>query len=309
MSLRKSGRGRFRLLASLLAAALLLLPCPAYADEAQDTLDETLEELFERYRLTERNFALGFRALSDGTEYWYNADKLFETASLYKLPLNMYFYELEAAGEIAPDEPIYGVPLDLCHEQSLVHSNNELSHNMIDWIGTYRDFKDIAFGYTGLDESERDQDYYACGGFSARMMVGILQTLYDDPDTFGQAIECLKEAQPGQYLESGECGLEVAQKYGYEYYDEILNVCIAGIVYTDEPFLITVLTRGVGGAGNLMGELCDAFAAYEQTRERVEPEPPDIAAECPEEQISAIINDALKFALRLTPFAFAAGLI
>ena len=40
------------------------------------------------------------------------------------------------------------------------------------------------------------------------------------------------EANPGEYLESGECGLEVAQKYGYEYYDGVLNICIAGIVYT-----------------------------------------------------------------------------
>ena len=127
MSRKRPGRGRLRLLASLLLAALLLLPCSARADGAQETLDETMEELFERYRLTEKNVALGFRALSDGTEYWYNADKLFETASLYKLPLNMYFYELEAAGEIASDEPIYGVPLDYCHEQSLVYSNYELS--------------------------------------------------------------------------------------------------------------------------------------------------------------------------------------
>ena len=102
MSLKRPGRGRLRLLASLLIAALLLLPCSAYADGAQETLDDTIEELFERYRLTEKNFAIGFRALSDGTEYWYNADKLFETASLYKLPLNLYFYELEAAGAISP---------------------------------------------------------------------------------------------------------------------------------------------------------------------------------------------------------------
>ncbi len=205
MSLKRPGRGRLRLLASLLIAALLLLPCSAYADGAQETLDETIEELFERYRLTEKNFALGFRALSDRTEYWYNADKLFETASLYKLPLNMYFYELEAAGEIAPDESIYGVPLDYCHEQSLVYSNNELSQLMVDWIGSYRQFKDIAFGYTGLDESERSFDYYASGGFTARMMVGMLQTLWDDPETFGQEIEYLKEANPGEYLESGDC--------------------------------------------------------------------------------------------------------
>ena len=308
MSRKRPGRGRLRLLASLLLAALLLCS-PALADGAADALDAAVGALFEEYDLSERNFALGFRALSDGTEYWYNADKLFETASLYKLPLNMYFYELEAAGEIASDEPIYGVPLDYCHEQSLVYSNNELSQLMVDWIGSYRQFKDIAFGYTGLDESERGFDYYASGGFTARMMVGMLQTLWDDPETFGQEIDYLKEANPGEYLESGECGLEVAQKYGYEYYDGVLNICIAGIVYTDEPFLITVLTRGVGRADELMGKLCDAFAAYEQGRERVEPVPPETLADGPDLQPVSALLDAARLALRLAGFPFAAGLI
>ena len=308
MSRKRPGRGRLRLLASLLLAALLLCS-PALADGAADALDAAVGALFEEYDLSERNFALGFRALSDGTEYWYNADKLFETASLYKLPLNMYFYELEAAGEMASDESIYGVPLDYCHEQSLVYSNNELSQLMVDWIGSYRQFKDIAFGYTGLDESERGFDYYASGGFTARMMVGMLQTLWDDPETFGQEIDYLKEANPGEYLESGECGLEIAQKYGYEHYDGILNICIAGIVYTDEPFLITVLTRGVGWAEVLMGELCDAFAEYEQTRAHVEPEPPETGAEGPSVQPVSALLDAARLALRLAGFPFAAGLI
>lgn len=308
MSRKRPGRGRLRLLASLLLAALLLCS-PALADGAADALDAAVGALFEEYDLSERNFALGFRALSDGTEYWYNADKLFETASLYKLPLNMYFYELEAAGEMASDESIYGVPLDYCHEQSLVYSNNELSQAMLDWIGSYREFKDIAFGYTGLDESERGFDYYASGGFTARMMVGMLQTLWDDPETFGQEIDYLKEANPGEYLESGECGLEIAQKYGYEHYDGILNICIAGIVYTDEPFLITVLTRGVGWAEVLMGELCDAFAEYEQTRAHVEPEPPETGAEGPSVQPVSALLDAARLALRLAGFPFAAGLI
>lgn len=308
MSRKRPGRGRLRLLASLLLAALLLCS-PALADGAADALDAEVGALFEKYDLSERNFALGFRALSDGTEYWYNADKLFETASLYKLPLNMYFYELEAAGEMASDESIYGVPLDYCHEQSLVYSNNELSQLMVDWIGSYRQFKEIAFGYTGLDESERSFDYYVSGGFTARMMVGMLQTLWDDPATFGQEIEYLKEAHPGEYLESGECGLEIAQKYGYEHYDGILNICIAGIVYTDEPFLITVLTRGVGWAEVLMGELCDAFAEYEQTRAHVEPEPPETGAEGPSVQPVSALLDAARLALRLAGFPFAAGLI
>ena len=69
MSRKRPGRGRLRLLASLLIAALLLLPCSARADGAADELEAAVGALFEEYDLSERNFALGFRALSDGTEY------------------------------------------------------------------------------------------------------------------------------------------------------------------------------------------------------------------------------------------------
>ena len=80
-------------------------------------------------------------------------------------------------------------------------------------------------------------------------------------------------------------------------------------MYTDEPFLITVLTRGVGWAEVLMGELCDAFAEYEQTRERVEPVPPETLADGPDLQPVSALLDAARLALRLAGFPFAAGLI
>ena len=115
----KAGRGR-RLLPAFLLIFALLLPCPAAALD----LEEELGPLFEEYRLTENNFAMGFRSMHDGTEYWYNEDKLFETASLYKLPLNMYFYELEAAGELSPEDKVAGIELSRCHELSLVNSVN-----------------------------------------------------------------------------------------------------------------------------------------------------------------------------------------
>lgn len=298
-----------RLTAILLALLTFVLPAFAGGEESVPGPDEFVPEIMGEYFRSDENYAIAFRSMYDGETWLWNSDEYFKVASVYKLPLNMYFYELEAAGEIAPDESIYGVPLDYCHEQSLVYSNNELSQLMVDWIGSYRQFKEIAFGYTGLDESERSFDYYASGGFTARMMVGMLQTLWDDPETFWQEIEYLKQANPGEYLKSGECGLEIAQKYGYEHYDGVLNICIAGIVYTDEPFLITVLTRGVGWAEVLMGELCDAFAEYEQTRERVEPVPPETGAEGPSVQPVSALLDAARLALRLAGFPFAAGLI
>lgn len=293
----KAGRGR-RLLPAFLLIFALLLPCPAAALD----LEEELGPLFEEYRLTENNLAMGFRSMHDGTEYWYNEDKLFETASLYKLPLNMYFYELEAAGELSPEDKVAGIELSRCHELSLVNSNNEISMAMVDRLGSYAELKRIALGYCGMSEEEAGPDYYPSVGFTARMMVGILQYLYDRPETFAEQIALMKTAQPDEYLRSGSCEYEIAQKYGAKVYDDgILNVCIAGIVYTDEPFLVAIYTHGVGGAGELMGKICDVLVEYEEERQAPEPSPeptPEVSP-APGTDLKALLCLTLRMALRL----------
>lgn len=50
------------------------------------------------------------------------------------------------------------------------------------------------------------------------MMVGILQYLYDRPETFAEQIALMKTAQPDEYLRSGSCEYEIAQKYGAKVY-------------------------------------------------------------------------------------------
>ena len=119
---------------------------------------------------------------------------------------------------------------------------------MLDWIGSYREFKDIAFGYTGLDDSLRGHGvlrlrrlFRADDGRHAADALATTRT------PSAQAIELPERVpSPGNTSRAGTAASRVAQKYGYEHYDGVLNICIAGIVYTEEPFLITVLTRGVG---------------------------------------------------------------
>lgn len=80
MSRRTTGRGQCILLASLLVFTLLSAPARADASGPGDLIDDFIAA----NSLNERNFALAFRSTYDGTEYLYNADKLFDTASLYK---------------------------------------------------------------------------------------------------------------------------------------------------------------------------------------------------------------------------------
>lgn len=62
----------------------------------------------------------------------------------------MYYYELEAAGELSPEDKVGGVALADCHRLSLVNSNNELSLKMVERMGTFVSFKRTALGYCGM---------------------------------------------------------------------------------------------------------------------------------------------------------------
>lgn len=149
-----------------------------------------------------------------------------------------------------------------CHRLSLVKSDNELSEKMVERMGGFRALKLKALEYCGMTESDVDAGYFETTGFTARMMLGILEYLYDGGEVFAGQLELMKTAQEGEYLRSGSCGLEIAQKYGAQVYNGLMNYCAAGIVYADEPFLVVVYTRGVGGPGELMGELCDLLAEF-----------------------------------------------
>ena len=256
-----------RALAALLAALVFVLPVLADGEVSSPPgPEEFVPKIMEGAGLGEGGYAVAFRSLDGGGDWYYNEEAYFKAASVYKLPLNMYFYELENSGALSPDELIGGIRLSVCHRESLEHSDNPISQAMLDYLGGYAQYKRLILPYTGYDESELGPDYYNENAFTARMVLNILDYLYTNSEDFEAQIGHMLLAQPDQYLESGELDCDIAQKYGYETYNEVLHVAVAGIVYADEPFLITILTRGSYSAVDAMGELCDAFAAWDAER-------------------------------------------
>ena len=256
-----------RAFAALFAALMLILPGLADASEAGGGPERFVPEIMESgYGFRDSNYAVGFRSLYDGETWLYNADEYFKVASVYKLPLNMYFYELENAGEIDPDTIISGLSLEQCHYYSLEYSHNAISEAMLEYLGGYSQYKRDILKYIGDAEDTVTSEYYYENAFTARMVLNILDYLSSHSDDFEDQIAHMLAAQPEQYLESGELDCEIAQKYGYQNYDGTLHIAVAGIVCADEPFLITILTRANYGAVNAMGELCGAFAAGEKQR-------------------------------------------
>ncbi len=175
------------------AAALLCAAClaqtavPALAAEAYtapDVTGKTLEQLMDDFRaehaLTGDNFEISFYVPETGEQYDFNETKMLYGASTYKLPLNLYYYDMQLAGEITGDTMItQGASLDEAHYQSLVYSNNELSYSLWRRIGDWPEYKMAMRKYFTMTDDEIPQNYYYDHLFCTRMMLDTLKVVWD----------------------------------------------------------------------------------------------------------------------------------
>lgn len=237
---------------SLLLAALLLAVCaPAVRAEEGDerfagkTAAQVAQAFIKENNLSKKNFALSFYDTVTGEEYNYNETKMMTAASTFKLPLNLYYYELQAAGKISgsAEIPDADATLDECHERSLVYSDNEVSIAMLYHLGNFRTYKQLMRKYFTMTDAEIDPAYYADNNYCTRMMMDCLKYLYARQDKFPEMLGYLKQAEPGAYFKHYVTGCEIAHKYGS--FDGAEND--VGIFYTDEPFLLAVYTKGIVG--------------------------------------------------------------
>jgi|GEM_PF-1639867 len=237
------------------------------ADAAEPTaasaeLSEMLTGFISSHSLNTGNFACAYKNLATGETCYYNELKMFDGASTYKLPLNLLYYDMQAAGKISGDDIVAGTnsTLSNCHYQSLVYSNNELSEAMTDDYGSYDVLKKDMCRYYTLSSSEIDESYYHHNYFCARMMMDCAEYVYTHQSQYSEALGYMKQAQPGQYFRSTITDCEIAQKYGMR--DGWENC--AGIVFAKTPFVLSVYTYNAGGAA-VIGELAKDFYDYTET--------------------------------------------
>ena len=244
----------FRRFAACMLAAALFLLCPvaramdagsAAAVVAGKTLEGLMAEFMQENSLNETNFSLCYYNTVTGEEYCYNETAFMIAASTYKLPLNLYYYELQASGEITGDTyiPGAGTTLDDCHRMSLVDSNNEVSIAMLYHLGSFRDYKEAMRPFFTMTDDEIDPIYYADNYYCTRMMMDCLKYLYAHADDFSEMLGYMTEACPGAYFKALlEDKVTVAHKYGG--FEGAEND--TGIIYASQPFLLAVYTQGVG---------------------------------------------------------------
>ena len=221
----------------------------ASEDETKAAEEPRLAELFDEFRaarnLTEDNFAVSYYDTVTGESYDWNETHMMIAGSTFKLPLNLYYYELENAGEIAPDALITqgGATLDRCHYLSIVESNNEISHALLYRIGNFHDYKNAMRTYFTMTDEEIDPKYYQDNYYCTRMMMDTLKYIYAHQEELTELVDYMKQSHPQNgYFRAKVTEMEVAHKYGS--FEGAEND--VGIFYAERPFLLAVYTQNVG---------------------------------------------------------------
>ena len=275
LHIRKRRGGALLLLASMLLA-LTAGVSAADAEPAEDTLEARVAQFMEENYLNEQNFSMSYYNTVTGESYAFEDTHMMVAASTYKLPLNLYYYQQELSGEIAPDALIAGVyRLSDCHYQSLVWSNNEISEAMLYQIGSFQEYKQTMRTFTDMTDDEIDPRYYSGNLYCTRMMMDALKYLYDHAADYEEMLSYMKEASPQNgYFRKYVTECEVAHKYGS--FEGAEND--TGIIYAGQPFLLAVYTQDVAGeeicakAARLMKDYTDEQYAIQLEQERLETE-------------------------------------
>ena len=235
------------------------------------TLEQVMDEFMEENGLNESNFCISYYNTVTGESYAFNDEKFSIAASTYKLPLNMYFYEMQRDGEIDGDAPFRytGLTLNQVHEQSIVNSNNELSEAMMYYWGDHKTYKDNMRKYFTMTDEEIDPSYYNGNYYCVRMMMDCLHYLYDNSDDFEELLGYMKIAKPGEHFKRFIDEYEVAHKYGSV---QVFENDV-GIIYAPQPILLAVYTQGIYGEV-LCGKAARLLTNYTVWQEEhSEPEP------------------------------------
>ena len=263
---------KFRILILSLTFALLLACFPCTVSAVEDprfdgkTLEEIVDDFMKSNHVTYVDLAFGYYNTVTGESYYFNGDKLTNAASLYKVPLNMYFGELIAKGEYSFDTVVNGHTYEEIQYLSIEQSNNDLSEAMQEEIGSYVEYRTALLPILGDTPETVHPDYFRYNFFTPRQLIHSLKLLYENPEQYPNVLEHMINQDHMRIFSLKETRYQMANKYGFLFYEEndveyeVDNEM--AIVYTDDPFLMVVMSRNVSGTAGTLSNLCTLFCDY-----------------------------------------------
>lgn len=263
-----------KILSMLLCLCMVLAVTPAAfaedgAEEPMNIINgDEIQGIINDY-LTSKNISpdkvsIGFCYTATGDEWFMNGDEWIYPASLYKIPLMMVLSEKVKSGELTQESNISGLTVDKIEEYIIVYSNNDWAHTIRAYLGGDEAWRTEAMKYSKLQEADYSPDYMTYCYFNAKYVTDVLETLYAAPENYPNIIECMSRANPNEYLRTNlEGKYDVAQKYGsYQEPNGTLNNHAAGVIYTPNPIIVTIMTKNVDSYNAVIGHIGELLAEY-----------------------------------------------
>lgn len=295
-----------KLLALLLVAALLLPLCAraeaAPLSESTPLFEEETEELFaaagfggaaEQYlednHLKNSRILIGWQDVESGVEWYHGGDKFLDGANTYRLPLSMYYIDRIEEGSLSREDKVGPYVLDQALTAVLTTAAPTPATALRNGVSTvHREYRAAIAQYCGIPIEEIPDAYFRANQFSPRILIGTLRTLWDNSEKYEWVTDTLKPVQPDSGIGRQRGDYEIVHIIGRD----AVGYSDTGIVYTERPFLLTVLTSGVPNAERVIGEIARLamdYAEYLAAHPDVTPVAPEPEPE-PEKEIVQIVG-------------------
>lgn len=283
-----------KLVSAILAVMLIVgavFPVFAAEDEIFDfegkDWDDIAAEFMERYGIDPDTLAFGYYNTVTGEEYYHNGDQYMISASVYKLPLNMYFSEKIYNGELDWSDTIGSWTYEEIQHYSMEFSNNELSEMLRDSIGTFQQYRAAIAPYCGFESDDMNEHFFNANVFTPEQIMYALKLLYNEPDRYPRMIEYMKKANQDNFFCYNEDRFEIAHKYGYTDAEGYYVINDVGIVYTDDPIILVMFTNHCAGSIWTLTRYCTIMCDWTQYKhqQRIEAQAQESQTPQPEEKI------------------------
>ncbi|MBR5489946.1 MAG: serine hydrolase [Oscillospiraceae bacterium] len=228
------------------------------------TAGDVVEAFLNEWGIKRDSLTLGYYNTVTGEEYYLNGNKYMVAASVYKLPLNMYYSEKVYLGEMDWSTRFQNVTYEDIQTSSIISSNNELSEILQEAIGSYRDYRTAIAPYVGVNTHTVEERYYQGNDFTARQIITALKKLYNEPERYPRVLDYMLKAAPDNYFSYEEHRYDIAHKYGYLKYDGHRIVNDAAIVYTPDPILLVMFSDNSYNAIGVMSAYCSLMCDYSE---------------------------------------------
>lgn len=241
------------------------------AEDEPEPLSDQVQAFVDENGLDSSSFALLYYNTETGESYEYNPDTALFCASIYKLPLNMLYYDKERSGKLSQNMSILGYDLADAHYQSIVQSNNEVSDAMIYAIGTYQDFKrNVCASYGGDrygNADAMDPIIYQENDFPAGLMMSVVKYLWDHQSDYSDLLSLMSaKDQRNGFEQNIPDNVTVYQKQGW--YPQTNTVC--EIVMEEEPYLCVIMVNNRDDSSDIILGANALVYAYHTGEEQAE---------------------------------------